>query len=150
MSYELNLASPKAGTVPTQTSDVSSQLMLDAEDNLNAPTARGRRAACGSYRSAAERLAKQIIATARTESGTLCSVADVEMEASVLGQLVPLVRGFALSNDEKGKWNTFSTVLNPGNHDDDVPSTTELKVMRGNLRAIAKSHRAHWTNGLVA
>ena len=150
MSYELNLASPKAGTVPTQTSDVFSQLMLDAEDNLNAPTARGRRAACGSYRSAAERLAKQIIATARTESGTPCSVADVETEASVLGQLVPLVRGFSLSNDEKGKWNTFSTVLNPGNHDDDVPSTTELKVMRGNLRAIAKSHRAHWANGLVA
>lgn len=150
VSYELNLTSPTAGTVPTQTSDVFSQLMLEAEDNLNAPTARGRRAACGSYRSAAERLAKQIIATARTESGTPCSVADVETEAKVLGQLVPLVRGFSLSNDEKGKWSTFSTVLNPGNHDDDVPSTIDLKVMRGNLRAIVKAHGAHWANGLRA
>lgn len=150
IAYELNLVNPRAGTVPTQTSDMFSRLMLDAEDNLNAPTARGRRAACGSFRSAAERLAKQIIATGRTEAGTPCSVADVNAEASMLGQLVPLVRGFALDNAEKGQWNTFATVLNPGNHDDDVPSTAELKVVRGNLRKIAKTHREHWPNGLVA
>lgn len=150
IAYELNLVDPRAGTVPTQTSDMFSRLMLDAEDNLNAPTARGRRAACGSFRSAAERLAKQIIATGRSEAGTPCSVADVDAEASMLGQLVPLVRGFALDNGEKGQWNTFATVLNPGNHDDDVPSTAELKVVRGNLRKIAKTHREHWTNGLVS
>ena len=150
IAYELNLVDPRAGTVPTQTSDMFSRMMLDAEDNLNAPTARGRRAACGSYRSAAERLAKQIIATGRTEAGTPHSVADVDAEASMLGQLVPLVRGFALDNGEKGQWNTFATVLNPGNHDDDVPSTAELKVVRGNLRRIARTHREHWPNGLVS
>ncbi|RYG78249.1 hypothetical protein EU513_04200 [Yimella sp. RIT 621] len=150
IAYELNLVDPRVGTVPTQTSDMFSRLMLDAEDNLNAPTARGRRAACGSFRSAAERLAKQIIATGRTEAGTPCSVADVDAEASMLGQLVPLVRGFALDNGEKGQWNTFATVLNPGNHDDDVPSTAVLKVVRGNLRKIVKTHREHWPNGLVS
>lgn len=150
IAYELNLVDPRAGTVPTQTSDMFSRLMLDAEDNLNASTARGRRAACGSFRSAAERLAKQIIATRRSEAGTPCSVADVDAEASMLGQLVPLVRGFALDNGEKGQWNTFATVLNPGNHDDDVPSTAELKVVRGNLRKSAKTHREHWTHGLVS
>lgn len=150
IAYELNLVDPRSGTVPTQTSDMFSRLMLDAEDNLNAPTARGRRAACGSYRSAAERLAKQIIATGRTEAGAPCSVADVDAEASMLRQLVPLVRGFALDSGERGQWKTFAAVLNPGNHDDDVPSTAELKVVRGNLRKIAKSHREHWTNGLVS
>ena len=75
---------------------------------------------------------------------------DVDAEASMLGQLVPLVRGFALDNGEKGQWNTFATVLNPGNHDDDVPSTAELRVVRGNLRKIAKTHREHWPNGLVS
>ena len=147
---ELNLSDPRSGTVPTQTSDMFSRLMLDAEDNLNAPTARGRRAACGSYRAAAERLAKQIVATGRSEAGTLCSVADVDAEASMLGQLVPLVRGFALDNGERGQWSTFAAVLNPGNHDDDVPSTAELKVVRGNLRRIVKTHREHWPNGLVS
>ena len=150
IGYELNLSDPRSGTVPTQTSDMFSRLMLDAEDNLNAPTARGRRAACGSYRAAAERLAKQIVATGRTAAGTLSSVADVDSEASTLGDLVPLVRGFAIDNAERGQWRTFAKVLNPGNHDDDVPSTTELKVIRGNLRKIAKTHREHWSHGLIA
>lgn len=150
IGYELNLPDPRLGTVPTQTSDMFSRLMLDAEDNLTAPTARGRRAACGSYRAAAERLAKQIIATGRTAAGTLSSVADVDSEASMLGDLVLLVRGFAIDNAERGQWNTFAKVLNPGNHDDDVPSTTELKVVRGNLRRIAKTHREHWSSGLIA
>ncbi len=151
-AYELDLADPRVGTVPTQTSDMFSRLMLDAEDNLNAPTARGRRAACGSYRSAAERLAKQIIATGRSDAGTPSSVADVGAEASMLRQLVPLVRGFALGSGEKGQWNTFAAVLNPARKPRRrrASSTAELKVVRGNLRKIAKTHREHWPNGLVS
>ena len=61
-----------------------------------------------------------------------------------------VVAQHALDNGEKGQWNTFATVLNPGNHDDDVPSTAELRVVRGNLRKIAKTHREHWPNGLVS
>jgi hypothetical protein len=62
---------------------------------------------------------------------------------------VPLVSGYALDNAERGQWRTFAKVLNPGNHDDDVPSTTELKQVRGNLRKINKSHKAHWAGGLL-
>ncbi len=148
-AYELNLLDVAAGTEATQTSDAFSRFLLEAEENLNSPTPRGRRAACGSYRSADERLAKQIIATGRTLEGKSTSVDDVDTEASVLGSLVPLVNGYALDNAEKGQWRTFATVLNPGNHDDDVPSTTELKQVRGNLRKIAKNHRAHWPDGLL-
>lgn len=148
-AYELNLLDVALGTDPTQTADTFTRLLLEAEENLNAPTARGRRAACGSYRSAAERLAKQIVATGRAHGGQASSVDEVDAEASVLGKLVPLVSGYALDNAEKGQWRTFAAVLNPGNHDDDVPSTTELKQVRGSLRKIAKNHRAHWPNGLV-
>lgn len=148
-AYELNLLNAVAGTEPTQTSDTFSRLLLEAEENLNAPTPRGRRAACGSYRSAAERLAKQIVATGRTHDGQPTSVDDVDSEASVLGQLVPLVNGYALDNAEKGQWRTFANVLNPGNHDDDVPSTPDLKQVRGNLRKIAKNHQKHWPSGLL-
>jgi hypothetical protein len=149
ISYELTLVDPVTGTEPIQTSDAFSRFMLEAEDNLNAPTPRGRRAACGSFRSAAERLAKQIIATGRVQEGSPCTVADMHREASMLGDLVPLVCAYALGNDEKGQWRTFAKVLNPGNHDDDVPSTTELKQVRGNLRAIAKAHGKHWPGGLI-
>jgi hypothetical protein len=148
IAYELTLNDRVAGTEATQTSDTFSRFLLEAEENVNAPSARGRRAACGSYRAAAERLAKQIIATGRTNEGHPCSVGDVEAEASVLGDLVPLVSGYALDNAERGQWRTFAKVLNPGNHDDDVPSNIELKQVRGNLRQINKAHRKHWPGGL--
>lgn len=148
-TFELVLIDHVAGIEPTQTSDVFFQLMLEAEDGLNAPSPKGRRSACNTYRSAAERLAKQIVATARTDAGTPTTVTDVERDAKLLKDLVPLVRGFALTGGEKGNWSTFAKVLNPGSHDDDVPSTAELIQVRGNLRAIAKTHRAHWPGGLV-
>jgi len=148
-TFELTLGDHVAGTEPTQTSDMFDQLMLEAEDSLNAPTTKGRRSACNTYRSAAERLAKQIVATARTAEGVPTTVDYVEHEAKVLGDLVPLVKGHALTSTEKGNWTNFSRILNPGSHDDEVPSTTELKVVRGNLRSISKMHQKHWTGGLV-
>lgn len=149
LTFDLNLLDATLGTEPTQTSDPFSRFMLQAEDNLNAPTAGGRRSACNAYRSAAERLAKQIIATNRSAAGVPTSVADVGKEASQLGDLVPLVRGFALTNDEGGKWTVMPRVLNPGSHDDDVASTIDLKQIRGNLRHLAKAHRTNWPDGLV-
>ncbi|WP_308170646.1 AAA family ATPase [[Mycobacterium] fortunisiensis] len=150
IAYNLDLIDIIAGTEPTQTSDVFGQLMLEAEESLYAPTAKGRRSACNTMRSAAERLAKQVIATGQTDAGTPTSVADVETKASTLGELIPLVLPFVVNdNEEKGLWKTFPKVLNPGSHDDDVPSTTDLKVVRGNLLKIAKTHNKYWPEGLL-
>lgn len=148
-TFELTLSDHVAGTEPTLTSNAFDQLLLEAEDNVNAPTAKGRRAACTTYRTAAERLAKQIIATARTTDGTPTSIGDVEKEAKLLRDLVPLVKAVALDNSERGNWTNFASVLNPGSHDDDLPSNTDLRQIRGNLRKISRNHRKHWANGLV-
>lgn len=149
LTFDLNLLDATLGTEPTQTSDPFSRFMLQAEDSLNAPTAAGRRSACNAYRSAAERLAKQIIATNRSAAGVPTSVADVGKEATQLGELVPLVRGFALTSDEGGKWTIMPKVLNPGSHDDDVASTLDLKQIKGNLKHLSKAHRKKWPDGLV-
>ncbi|MFX1822347.1 AAA family ATPase [Pseudarthrobacter sp. CC4] len=149
ITYDLTLLNIAEGTEPAQTSDLFSNYMLQGEDGLNAPTAAGRRGACTAYRSAAERLAKQIIATNRTASGASTTVADIEREASMLGDLIPLLAPFTLSPDEKGKWQVIPKVLNPGNHDDGAPSTIELKQIRGNLRQIAKAHRQKWGSTLI-
>lgn len=149
ITYDLTLLNIVEGTEPAQTSDLYSNYMLQGEDGLNAPTAVGRRGACTAYRSAAERLAKQIIATNRTASGSPTSVADIEREASMLGELIPLLGPFTLSADEKGKWQVIPKVLNPGNHDDGAPSTIELKQIRGNLRQIAKTHKKKWGRAFI-
>ncbi|MCV7069716.1 hypothetical protein H7H73_03595, partial [Mycobacterium rufum] len=82
LAYKLDLIDIRAGTEPTQTTDTFGQLMLDAEESLHAPTAKGRRSACNTMRSAAERLAKQIIATGLTDAGTPTTITDVEAKAT--------------------------------------------------------------------
>lgn len=149
-AYTLDLLNVVAGTEATLATDVFAQFMLEGEEYLNSPTAKGRRAACGNYRSAAERLAKQIIATGQTEAGTPTTVADVDAKGLTLGELVPLMLPFVIDgNAEKGQWRTFAKVLNPGNHDDEVPSIGDLKQVRGNLRTINKAHKKHWSGGLL-
>ena len=147
--FELSLADPRVGTRAAQTPDTFSRLMKDAGEHLKESTLNGRKAASDCYRSAAERLAKQIIATGRTHEGTRCTVADVHAEASMLGNLVPLVRPFALDRAEQGRWDSFGRVLNPGNHDDEPPPTGELNQIKGNLSNIAKAHARRWPGGLL-
>ncbi len=150
-TFELTLSDYVAGSEPTLTSDVFDELLLEAEGYVNSPTPQGRRTASTNYRVAAERLAKQIIATARTADpgGAPTSVRDVEKEAKLLRELVPLVKAVALDNSERGRWTNFASVLNPGSHDDDLPFNADLRQIRGNLRKIATVHRRHWPGGLV-
>ncbi|MCL3863038.1 ATP-binding protein [Actinotalea sp. K2] len=147
--FELSLADPLAGTEAVQTSDTFSRLMQDAGVHLKAGTMRGRKDACNSYRSAAERLAKQIIATGRTCEGRPSTVAEVDAEAPLLGDLVPLVCHYAADEAEKGRWRSFGQVLNPGSHDDGTPSNGDLAQIKGNLSRIAKNHAKHWPGGLL-
>ncbi|WP_428338667.1 AAA family ATPase [Mycobacterium sp.] len=150
LGYKLDLINILDGTEPTQTCDVFGQLMLEAQESLYAPTARGRRPACNVMRTAAERLAKQIVASGQTHAGIATTVEDIEAKASTLGALLPLVLPLVVDgNAERGLWRTFPQVLNPGSHDDDVPSTADLKVVFGNLNKIARDHRKHWPGGLL-
>jgi hypothetical protein len=60
--------------------------------------------------------------------------------------VLPLVVG---GNAEQGQWKLFPKVLNPGSHDDDVPSSGELKQTAKNLRKIATAHQTHWPGRLL-
>ena len=73
----------------------------------------------------------------------------MEKEVKLLCDLVTLVKAVALDNAERGRWTNFASVLNPGSHDDGLPSNADLRQIRGNLRKIATAHRRHWSGGLV-
>ena len=109
----------------------------------------GRKDACNTYRSAAERLAKQIIATGRTSDGHPCTVAEVNAEAPRLPALIPLVSLYAADEAEKGRWRSYGKVLNCGSHDDQVLEVGELVQIKGNLSRIAKDHAKRWPGGLL-
>ena len=142
LAYKLDLIDIRAGTEPTQTTDTFGQLMLEAEESLHAPTAKGRRSACNTMRSAAERLAKQIIATGMTNAGTprrspmsrprppnsvTCSPCSIPLSSR------------AIQRRASGRPCPRCSIPAV---DDDVPSTTELKVIFGNLATSARPTRS--------
>lgn len=151
ITYQLTLQDPVEGTEPVLTSDVFTNHMSTARDSLAITSSRGRRISCGHLRDAVERLAKQIIATNKTAAGEPCTVAEAfpQMGAKNLSDALPHVRGFALAPDEPGRWNEFISNLNPGNHDDKLPSTATLNQLLRNLSKISRAHNAKWDSGLL-
>lgn len=145
--YELTLSDMLEGTAVTNQSDVFGRHVLEAQDSIASLTVEGRRNAANALRRAAERLAKQIIATGRTQAGVPTRVSEVGDK--VLGELIPEVLGFALANDERGRWNLWKSCLNPGAHDDDVPLSPTLKTVLGDIKKLKKSHEAYWDGGLL-
>lgn len=145
--YELSLSNMAEGTVATNAGDVFGRYLLEAQDSMASLTVEGRRNASNALRRAAERLAKQIIATGRTEAGVLSRVSDVEDK--VLGELIPEVLGFALGNDERGRWNLWKNSLNPSAHDSEVPSVLTLRTVLGDIKRLKKNHESHWSGGLI-
>lgn len=145
--YELTLSDMAEGTSITSETDVFGRYVLEAQDAIASLTVEGRRNAAAALRRAAERLAKQIIATGRTHAGITTRVSEVGDK--VLGDLIPEVLGFALGNDERGRWNLWKGSLNPSAHDDDVPPPATLKTVLGDIKRLKKNHEAHWPGGLL-
>jgi hypothetical protein len=145
-AYDITLADPVSGTQLTNIGDAFGRMCLEAQDYIASLTPAGRKNAASSLRSAAERLAKQIIAAGSTNAGVPTRVSD--LDGKVLGDLVPIVLGFALAPDERGRWSLWRRELNPGNHDDEVPASATLKLILADLRKLRKDHAAHWPGGL--
>lgn len=145
--YELALSDMVEGTAVTNESDVFGKHLLEAQDAIGSLTVEGRRNASNALRRAAERLAKQIIATGQTRAGTPTRVSEVGDR--VLGDLIPGVLVYALGNDERGRWNLWKGCLNPGAHDNDVPLAATLKTVLGDIKKLKKNYEAHWDGGLL-
>jgi hypothetical protein len=146
--FELTLTDMVEGTAVTNQTDVFGRHLLEAQDAIGSRTEEGRKNAATALRRAAERLAKQIIATGRTQAGTPTRVSEIGDK--ILGELIPEVLGFALANDERGRWNLWRSSLNLGPHDaSEVPSTATLKTVLGDMKKLKKDHQTHWPGGLL-
>lgn len=140
--YRVALPPGLEGTSVTSEDDFVGRKLAEAKSHLTNTTEEGRKAASSALRDATERLAKQIVAAARTANGTPTTVAS--LDGKMLGDLIPEVIPYAVGADEPGKWNSVKNILNPGSHDDVVASTSSLGVAVGDLRKIRKDHSSRW------
>ena len=145
--YRLTLSNAIEGTEALDEGDIFGEYMTTAQDLIRNRTLGGRKDAAVALRCAAERLAKQIIATNRTDAGEATRVSEVGEKT--LGELEPDVRLYVLTPDEAGRWKRWKRLLNPGAHDNDVPSTTDLGVVFGDLRKLKRKHEQKWAGGLL-
>ncbi|WP_369412431.1 AAA family ATPase [Aeromicrobium senzhongii] len=146
--YELSLSNMAEGTAVTNETDVFGQHILAAQDAIASSSVDGRRNAANALRRAAERLAKQIIATGRTQEGTPTRVSEVD--DNVLSKLAVDALGFALDASERGRWETWRKNLNPAAHDDaDVPQPPTLKTIMKEIKKLKNAHEKHWPGGLL-
>lgn len=142
-SFEIGLSDPVRGAVVTRTKDDLDVLLSKASGLLGTSPAatEPRKLAAQHLRDAAERFCKLVIVRDRTARGTTTFLSDL---GQTLGQLVPMTEPLlTLDRGDPGKLRVMPARLNPGNHDDKVPSTDELKQTWGNLRTFKKRYLDH-------
>lgn len=142
LHYRVSLPPGLEGSLVTNEDDFVGRMLTEAKSHLTKKSEEGRKDASAALRRATERLAKQILAAARTCNGDPTTVSS--FQGKMLGDLIPLVIPYAVGDGESGKWGTFGAILNPGNHDAPVASEQSLGVALGDLRRIAKDHSKHW------
>ncbi|MBH46605.1 MAG: hypothetical protein CME71_00380 [Halobacteriovorax sp.] len=88
-------------------------------------------------RDAAERLCKEILLKARSDEPKLSLGSFNKM---TLEGLIPEVSKYLKDQSEPGKLAYVKNLLNPGNHDDEVPSLADLSTVYGNLVKFEKDY----------
>ncbi len=120
--------------------------MRIAEDSYRGMVTESRESASQYYRKAAERLAKQIIATGRTAAGVSTAVSD--LGNLQLNDLIKEVRVFP-STEQCDKWDMLPKQLHSGTHDDKIKASEDLTNARGNIRKFKKEYERKWASGLA-
>jgi hypothetical protein len=135
--FTVTLDDPTAGTVVVKGTDTAEALLKEAKAFLkDAPSL--RETGAGRLRTAAERVAKEILVVKRTAVGDRASLSDYTKQS--LEKLVPQLEEHLTDEREQGKWKNVSPRLSPGAHDDEPPAKNTLRTVYDHL---LDSHRKH-------
>lgn len=130
----------RSSTLVTPFEDQFEALHATAISMAKSGNTANRRTSARDGRTAAERLAKQVITGHRRREGLEALLQD--LDGKQLGMLIDILSPYVLGPDELGKWRSAADSLNPGNHDADVPSSHALVQTLGDLRAFKNAHKA--------
>ena len=106
--------------------------------NVSRPEPEHRRRAAEEIRNAAERFCKHLLVNDRRATGdTKAVLTDYDWDlGKLITEVIPLLQDPA----DRGKLQMIRQNTNPGKHDDDTPSSGDLRVALGDLARLKKVH----------
>jgi hypothetical protein len=139
-AFQLLLNNPTEGTTILKSSDTLTAMLKACEPFTTSSLLEHRKDCCQKVRDCAERWCKELLVKNRHKQGDdTAMLSDYTGSGGTLGSLIPLVTPY-LASDEPGKLKAIRDNTNPGNHDDDVPPKTSLKVYLGDLKALKTNY----------
>lgn len=135
--FTVSLDDPADGTVVVKGTDTAEALLKEAKSFLK-DTPSLRETGAGKLRTAAERVAKEVLVAKRMAQGERASLADYAKQS--LEKLVPQLLEHLDDERERGHWKNVSPRLSPGAHDDEPPARNTLHLV---YQQLIESHRKH-------
>ncbi len=142
-AFQLNLDEPAKGTLLVKSSDRLAMMLKAAKPFTQSSVLSVRKDGCQRIRDCGERFCKELLVTKRREQGDSAAlVTDYSDRRGSLDSLIDETVPYLDGSDEPGKLRMLGPLVNPGNHDDDVPSKTMLAVCLGNLKKLRQKYLA--------
>lgn len=136
--FQLELSDPKEGTRVISKGDSAKSQLSAIKPLIRNKNSEIRKIAASKLRDAAERLCKEILVKERTKEGHKVSLTS--FDKMTLEKLIPDVNKYLKDQSESGKLAYVKNLLNPGNHDDEVPSQADLSTAYGDLLKFEKDY----------
>jgi hypothetical protein len=139
--FDITTTTPADGCEVNKTSDSISAMLARVAPYTGNARLEQRKFACEKLRNVAERVCKEIIVKNLRQNGD--ATADITDYTGIKGTLESLIKEvdpFLVDMGHPGQLRTIAQTLNPGNHDDKVPTPQALKHACGDLRHFRKEY----------
>ncbi len=126
-------------TTVAKTSDGLMAMMMKAEPYVRSEHPELRKKAAEVLRDAVERFCKELLVRSRRAQGD-GSAKITDYDGKTLGDLFPKVYPLLTDVSHAGKLKVMERFLNPGKHDDAIPSKGELSCALGDLKKLREDY----------
>jgi AAA domain len=139
--FQIILAEPANGAEITKTADSVSAMLAKVKPYIGNARLEARMFAAEKSRNIAERVCKEIVVNNRRLSGEpTAAITDYTGAKGTLESLITEVERYLIDLSHPGKLRVIARTLNPGCHDDNVPTKEALKQAYGELVGFRKQY----------
>jgi hypothetical protein len=140
--FDITMIVPADGCEVNKTADSISSMLSKVKPFVGNANLEMRKFACEKLRDVSERVCKEIIVKNRMQNGdATAAITDYTDTKGTLEYLIPEAAPFLTDKSHHGKLKVIAQTLNPGKHDDTVPTKEALRQVDGDLRYFRKEYR---------